>query len=72
VDIPEDQQAGTAGISGARLQLEATTVPTDPVQVEAPGDVRPAEELQAALLGLLAGGLGGGSGSSGLGDALGG
>jgi hypothetical protein len=71
VEIPEDQQAGTAGISGARLQLEATNLPTDPVEVEAPADVRPAEELQAALLGLLAGGLGGG-GSSGLGDALGG
>ena len=61
VELPAAQVEST-GVEGAKVQLDATTVPTDPPQVEAPSDARPAEELQSALLGLLAGSgaLGGG------------
>jgi len=70
VAIPEEQQAATAGITGAKVQLDVTTVPGDPLQVTAPPNPRPADELQNALLGSLLGGLGGASGD-GLGGALG-
>ena len=59
-----DADAASTGVDGVKVQLDATTVPTDPPTVEAPADARPAEELQSALLGLLAG--------SGLGGLLGG
>ena len=57
-----DAQVESTGVQGVKVLLDATTVPTDPPQVEAPADARPAEELQSALLGLLAGSgaLGGG------------
>ena len=51
-------------MQGVKVLLDATTVPTDPPTVEAPADAHPVEDLQSALLGLLAG--------SGLGGLLGG
>lgn len=63
VELPQEQ-AASSGVEGVKLLLDATTVPTDPPKVEAPADARPAEELQSALLGLLAG-------SGALGGALG-
>jgi hypothetical protein len=63
VELPQ-AQAASSGVEGVKVLLDATTVPTDPPKVEAPADARPAEELQSALLGLLAG-------SGALGGALG-
>ena len=71
VAVPEADQASTAGITGAKIQLDLTTVPGDPLQVTAPADPRPTEELQSALLGTLLGGLGGAGSPDGIGGALG-
>ena len=71
VAVPQAEQSATAGITGAKVQLDLTTVPGEPLQVTAPADPRPAEELQSALLGTLLGGLGGTGSPDGLGGALG-
>lgn len=63
VDVP-DAEAASTGVEGVKVLLDATTVPTDPPTVVAPADAHPVEDLQSALLGLLAG--------SGLGGLLGG